>query len=1134
MATARTSATRTALIGRADLARLLHRGQDRVDDSLAARLGYIRVPDAPVESEPLDTGSRAGGDALPTGGKSHDEASPPTRSGPEPRFWRPIARETLEPRAVSVDWLDEAMPLGARQHPVPADYQPREVALLAWPRLLGFLRQQFVTERRTGRLDEQRLVARLARGELPQRIPWRTKRAWPNAPVVILDAAERVFPLRDDYRALLSRLESVIADVATVTVHNPAQLRTALARKGLSIEGLAGRRVLILSDLGQFGGESARMNWVRASQLLATASGAAPLALVPTPVDGPSRGTLIQARWDHAERVRVSRAAASDDQTVSFGLTLLSQAARARPRLIRKLLGLSGAPIRVRDELAIWTHADVNRVIPECWLEVDARRRLQGQFHALPQSLRQQVADVISEDHAAADLFVLDVERQWTGREPEPGFLGDFVNALNAGALIGEARAQAVRWVGQLVASSSERAIEPAGPMAALNYLRKLETGGEPTVAETRQWAGLTDADEVLTVREGGVGEGLSVGDSGSPVVALRGAPGSVGADDPFWVEGPPDWASDWGTDRYGHWMEWGLGGETVRMRWIAPGTFAMGSPEDETERDDDERLHTVMLTQGYWLADTACTQALWRVVVGGNPSEFRESTQNPVETVSYEDVEALTVDIEARHPGIRLRLPTEAEWEYACRAGTSTAFSLGDHIDSSVANFDGERPLHGGEGSEFRQRTVEVRSFPPNAWGLFEMHGNVFEWCADWFESQYPGGPEGDPIGPETGTERVLRGGSWFNDAGGCRSAYRDVGTPGYRYYNVGFRLARGQQGARPSAAAGPGAERRAAGAAAPRVPALAGLRPGQVSSLVLHSSRERVTLESYERPHWASGIGRDRWGLFADVVVLGVQQRFRWIAPGTFLMGSPEDEPERQESEVQHEVTLSQGYWLADTACSQSLWTAVMGENPSRFHDDPSCPVESVSHEEVTRFLEALGSAAPGLIPRLPSEAEWEHACRAGTSTPFWQGGQLDSTLANFDGNFPMPGGTESDYRERTMRVRSFAPNPWGLYQMHGNVLEWCSDWYGDYPKDSGHDPAGHESGTLRVLRGGSWFGSARYCRSAFRYLGTPDFRLNFVGFRLARGQQDGPVPPAVAAERQPQRGWLRGLANRVLRRD
>jgi len=134
-----------------------------------------------------------------------------------------------------------------------------------------------------------------------------------------------------------------------------------------------------------------------------------------------------------------------------------------------------------------------------------------------------------------------------------------------------------------------------------------------------------------------------------------------------------------------------------------------------------------------------------------------------------------------------------------------------------------------------------------------------------------------------------------------------------------------------------------------------------------------------------WASAWGEDEYGLWMRLELGEARQRFRWIAPGTFRMGSPADEPGRNGDEVPHEVTLSEGYWLADTACTQALWQAVTGRNPSRFREQPGQPVEQVSWNEVQDFLAELNRRLPGLEARLPSEAEWEYACRAGTTTPF-----------------------------------------------------------------------------------------------------------------------------------------------------
>lgn len=250
-----------------------------------------------------------------------------------------------------------------------------------------------------------------------------------------------------------------------------------------------------------------------------------------------------------------------------------------------------------------------------------------------------------------------------------------------------------------------------------------------------------------------------------------------------------------------------------------------------------------------------------------------------------------------------------------------------------------------------------------------------------------------------------------------------------------------------------------------------------------------------------WASGWGEDEFGLWMAFTYKGARQQFRWCEPGTFLMGSPESEPERGSGENQHEVTLSKGFWLADTTVTQALWEAVMGENPSDFKGE-NRPVENVSWDDAQEFIGKMNDMKPELKLQLPTEAQWEYACRAGSTTPFCWGEQINSELVNFDGTEPYNNGRKSEYRKETVDVESFYQNDWGLWQMHGNVYEWCQDWYGNYPSGSVVDPSGPESGDSRVLRGGSWFGRGGFCRSAFRYYVRPGLRSDYFGFRLARG--------------------------------
>ncbi|MEM9601404.1 MAG: formylglycine-generating enzyme family protein [Pseudomonadota bacterium] len=251
-----------------------------------------------------------------------------------------------------------------------------------------------------------------------------------------------------------------------------------------------------------------------------------------------------------------------------------------------------------------------------------------------------------------------------------------------------------------------------------------------------------------------------------------------------------------------------------------------------------------------------------------------------------------------------------------------------------------------------------------------------------------------------------------------------------------------------------------------------------------------------------WAHGFGEDPFGLWQGLELNGARQVMRWVPPGRFQMGSTELEPERFDGEAPHKVTLTKGYWLADTACTQAFWQAVMGNNPSHFKGDER-PVDTVSWEDCQRFLERANAPVAGLTLRLPSEAEWEYAARAGTQTPFWWGNAITPAQANYDGNLAYRGGGKGEYREETVDALAFEANDFGLFQVHGNVWEWCGDWYGDYPTGEVIDPTGPQQGRKRVLRGGCWFNVPRYLRAAFRFAGDPAARDDDFGFRLAGGE-------------------------------
>jgi formylglycine-generating enzyme required for sulfatase activity len=222
-----------------------------------------------------------------------------------------------------------------------------------------------------------------------------------------------------------------------------------------------------------------------------------------------------------------------------------------------------------------------------------------------------------------------------------------------------------------------------------------------------------------------------------------------------------------------------------MKLALIPKGTFKMGSFQKEEGRDEDEVRHEVTLSNDFFLGVTEVTQKQYQEVMGKNPSKF-VGAQRPVEMVSWEDAvefcERLSELPEEKKAGRVYRLPTEAEWEYACRAGSKTAFSFGDE-SGSLGDFAWFKDNSDG-------KTQSVGEKKPNAWGLYDMHGNVWEWCSDWY-GEYPGKAVSDPAGPEKGSFRVIRGGSWDFVAAFCRSAFRDWNDPSYRYYYYGFRVA-------------------------------------------------------------------------------------------------------------------------------------------------------------------------------------------------------------------------------------------------------------------------------------------------------------------------------------------------------
>ena len=231
--------------------------------------------------------------------------------------------------------------------------------------------------------------------------------------------------------------------------------------------------------------------------------------------------------------------------------------------------------------------------------------------------------------------------------------------------------------------------------------------------------------------------------------------------------------------------------GVKLALAWIPPGEFEMGAHGGPST---EEPAHKVSFAHGFWMGQYEVTQAQWELVMGSNPAHFK-GAKNPVEQVSWDECQEFLRRLNQIAPTNQLlsfRLPSEAEWEYACRAGTTTMVHYGDNLDSGKANFNGNYPAGEGAKGEDRQKTVPVGFFPPNAWGLYDMHGNVWEWCEDCYHENYVNAPlDGTAWLAPLGSNRIARGGAWIATADCCLSSHRFWLNPNARRNFLGFRVA-------------------------------------------------------------------------------------------------------------------------------------------------------------------------------------------------------------------------------------------------------------------------------------------------------------------------------------------------------
>ena len=553
-----------------------------------------------------------------------------------------------------------------------------------------------------------------------------------------------------------------------------------------------------------------------------------------------------------------------------------------------------------------------------------------------------------------------------------------------------------------------------------------------------------------------------------------------------------------------------------IEMVLIPPGSFTIGlSPGDKEGLWDESPAHPVTLTQPFYLARTELTQQRWQALMGSNPSfhaGYTDSPSRPVEQVSWTMVQAFMA-------ATGTRLPTESEWEYACRAGT-TSSRYGDLSDIGWVAVNSGNQTH------------PVGLKPANGFGLYDTLGNVQEWCSDYYWSwAYSTAASTNPMGSVEGQFRNSRGGAYYNSSTYGRASSRGSNTTEYVNSGWGVRVAKS-----PSASTLPTASAVSVNAGAPSggtALTITGTQLSGTSSVLVGGVAATITAVTSTTvaivtppnvagskdvkittpsgvvtisagfvyvtvPAWSTLLQAEAPASVVTNLPLRLEIKgtgLAWrvshnastiemvvVPPGTFIMGASPGDGEAISNEFPaHQVTLTNPFYMGRTEVTQAVWLAEMGSNPSYFTGNLQRPVEKVSWNTIQPFLTQNGL-------RLPTEAEWEYACRAGTTSSRY--GVL-TDIAWYTSNSG----------SATHAVATKLPNALGLYDTLGNVWEWNSDWDGSYSAAAVTNPTGPASGSSRLLRGGAWDVGSNFCRASLRYYGLPSYADDSVGLRVAR---------------------------------
>ncbi|MBR5726065.1 MAG: SUMF1/EgtB/PvdO family nonheme iron enzyme [Muribaculaceae bacterium] len=535
------------------------------------------------------------------------------------------------------------------------------------------------------------------------------------------------------------------------------------------------------------------------------------------------------------------------------------------------------------------------------------------------------------------------------------------------------------------------------------------------------------------------------------------------------------------------------VGGVTFSMVEVEGGTFSM-------------QYWPQVTLSPFAIGQTEVTQALWEAVMGSNPSYFNGDPYLPVEQVSWDDCQEFISKLNEM-TGRTFRLPSEAEWEFAARGGNYS------HGYSYAGSDDIDQVAWYRQNADYKTHPVAGKA--PNELGLYDMSGNVMEVCLDGYSSLHISNPLINPIAPCTNNEHVGRGGAYSIDKYSCHPTSRGPIGSSTRASGLGLRLAMGEPVYdMPMSLSKYEIDINDGWCDTVAVTGGSGLYQVECdNSDILPTSLDSTTIrvDAFNVGQALITVSDLTTGEQATVNVTVNPSEFEImkftvgdetfamikVDGGTFMMGAtPEQETEATDDERPvHEVTLS-SFFIGQTEVSVGLWKTVMGYNPIPYYIPEYVPPVNaaaycLSWDKCQEFIAKLNEMT-GRTFRMPTEAEWEFAARGGNHSHGYKYAGSD--------NLDEVALYSLSYGQRYPLVRTKIPNELGLYNMSGNVWEWCQDWFGAYGSESLVNPVGPESGTGRVIRGGSYFFlDPNYCRVSFRTDKDPATDNFYIGLRL-----------------------------------